>query len=107
MCKRFYAEEKPKEQVPFDPLAAPDPAELDARFGDIPDWKVAPVNPQNLTPYPEVPYDDPQNRRYFGEPVPSQLTLHLSPIYSLLPLIAFTSIAVANALFRCRRNLKF
>jgi hypothetical protein len=107
MCKRFYAEEKPKEQVPFDPLAPPDPAELDARFGDIPDWKVAPVNPQKLTPYPEVPYDDPQNRRYFNEPVPSRLTLHPPTIYILIALMAFASIAVSNVLFRCRRNSKF
>jgi len=73
-CKRFYADEKPKEKVYVDPYLPPDPEELDARFSDIPDWKVPPVNPQNLTPYPEVPYDDPQNRRYYGEPVSSPPT---------------------------------
>ena len=74
-CKRFYADDKPKEEVYVDPYLPPDPEELDARFSDIPDWKVPPVNPQTLTPYPEVPYDDPQNRRYYGEPVSSHFLL--------------------------------
>lgn len=71
-CQRFYADEKHKENVYVDPYSPPDPEEMDARFSDIPDWKVPPINPQKLTPYPEVPYDDPQNRRYFGEPVSSR-----------------------------------
>ena len=73
VSRRDYAAKAHGPEPKLDPLSPPIPGELDPRFGDLPPWNVPEVNRQNLTETPVEPYYDVQNRRYFGEPVPSSL----------------------------------
>jgi hypothetical protein len=73
VSRRYYAAKAHGPEPKLDPLSPPIPGELDPRFGDLPPWNVPEVNRQNLTETPLEPYYDVQNRRYYGEPVPSSL----------------------------------
>jgi len=69
VAQRHYAAKAAGPEPKLHPLSGPIGDELDPRFGDLPPWNIPVINRQNLTETPAVPYDDPQNRRYWNEPV--------------------------------------